>query len=91
VKTKNSLISTEVTFKQTIKVKLLIFDYYKELYKSVELYDENKLRIQKFLISAAKDGGIFPYKIKPQARTNSRGNDIGKAKKIKYESMKKDA
>lgn len=62
VKTKNSLISTEVTLKQTIKVKLLIFDYYKELYKSVEMYDDNKRRVQKFLISVAKDGGIFPYK-----------------------------
>lgn len=64
VKTKGSLIATEVTFRQTVRVKFLIFDYYKDLYKSVDLYDENKHKVQKFLISMAKDGGILPYKLK---------------------------
>lgn len=62
VKRKDSLIATEVTLRQTIKMKLMIFDYYKELYKSVKLYDDNKRRVQKFLLSAAKDGGIIVKK-----------------------------
>lgn len=64
VKTKGSLIATEVTIRQTVRVKFLIFNYYKDLYKSVDLYDEHKRKVQKFLVSAAKDGGIFPYKLK---------------------------
>lgn len=74
VKSKNSLIATEVTLKQSIKMKLMIFDYYKELYKNVELYAENKRKVQRFLISAARDGGIFPYRVKTAS---------GKSKSIK--------
>lgn len=57
VKTKGSLISTQVNFKQVIRTKRILFDYYKELYKNIDLYDENKFKIQMFFLSVARDPG----------------------------------
>ncbi|MGN1180184.1 MAG: glycosyltransferase family 2 protein [Suilimivivens sp.] len=56
VKTKGSLVDTQAgSFQLTIKTKRKLFDYYKELYKSIDLYEENKLRIQMFYLSFAHD------------------------------------
>lgn len=57
VKTKGSLISTQVNFKQVIRTKRILFDYYKDLYKNIDLYDENKFKIQMFFLSVARDPG----------------------------------
>ena len=55
VKTKGSLVDTQVNFQQSIRTKRILFDYYKELYKAIDLYEENKLRIQMFYLSFAHD------------------------------------
>ena len=39
----------------TIKTKRKLFDYYKELYQALDLYEENKLKIQMFYLSFAHD------------------------------------
>ncbi|SHO54116.1 glycosyltransferase family 2 protein [Anaerocolumna xylanovorans] len=57
VKTKGSLVATQVNLRQTIRTKRILFDYYKDLYKSMDIYDENKLRIQMFYIAVARDTG----------------------------------
>ena len=57
VKTKGSLVATQVNLRQTIRTKGILFDYYKDLYKSMDIYDENKLRIQMFYIAVARDTG----------------------------------
>lgn len=56
VKTKGSLVDTQAgSFQLTIKTKRKLFDYYKELYKTIDLYEENKLRIRLFYLSFAHD------------------------------------
>lgn len=55
VKTKGSLVDTQVNFQQTIRTKRILFDYYRDLYKSIDLYQENRLRIQMFYFSFAHD------------------------------------
>ena len=55
VKTKGSLVDTQITFQQTIRTKRILFDYYKDLYKSIDLYNENRMRIQMFYLSFAHD------------------------------------
>lgn len=55
VKTKGSLVDTQVNFQQSIRTRRILFDYYKELYKSIDLYHENRLRIQMFYFSFAHD------------------------------------
>ena len=55
VKTKGSLVDTQVNFQQSIRTKRILFDYYRDLYKAIDLYEENKLRIQMFYLSFAHD------------------------------------
>ena len=55
VKTKGSLVDTQVDFKQTIRTKKILFTYYRDLYKAMDLYEENKLRIRMFYLSFAHD------------------------------------
>ncbi len=55
VKTKGSLVDTQVNFQASIRTKKILFDYYKELYKAIDLYEENKLRIQMFYLAFAHD------------------------------------
>lgn len=56
VKTKGSLVDTQAgSLQLTIKTKRKLFDYYKELYQTLDLYEENKLKIQMFYLSFAHD------------------------------------
>lgn len=56
VKTKGSLVDTQAgSLQLTIKTKRKLFDYYKELYQALDLYEENKLKIQMFYLSFAHD------------------------------------
>lgn len=57
VKTKGSLVDTQVNLAQTVRTKRILFDYYKELYESIDLYKKNRLRIRMFYLSFAKDKG----------------------------------
>lgn len=55
VKTKGSLVDTQINFQQSIRTKKILFNYYKDLYQRIDLYEENKLRIQMFYLSFAHD------------------------------------
>lgn len=55
VKTKGSLVDTKVDLKQTIRTKRILFEYYKELYQILDMYEENKLKIQGFFLEFARD------------------------------------
>ena len=55
VKTKGSLVDTQVNFQQSIRTKRILFDHYRDLYKAIDVYEENKLRIQMFYLSFAHD------------------------------------
>lgn len=57
VKRKDSLASSQITIKKTIVMKKQLFAYYKDLYKSIDLYEENKWKINMFLVACALDGG----------------------------------
>ncbi|MCI7813660.1 MAG: glycosyltransferase family 2 protein [Lachnospiraceae bacterium] len=55
VKTKGSLVNTQTTPVNVIKTKMRLYEYYKDLYESLDLYEDNKLKIQMFLVQAARD------------------------------------
>jgi len=61
LKRKDSLVSTQVSLKSTMQMKKQIFEYYKELYVALDLYEENKWQVQRFLIAMATDGGKSPF------------------------------
>ena len=63
VKTKGSLVSQNVSISKTVKMKLMMFEYYSNFYKHVldeEDYEKNRRQLYRFLLSAAGDGLVFP-------------------------------
>ena len=63
VKTKGSLCTQGISVSKTIQMKLTVFEYYNQFYKSVlneEDYEKQRLKIYRFLIDAAEDGTIPP-------------------------------
>lgn len=63
VKTKGSLCTQGISVSKTIRMKLTVFEYYNQFYKSVlneEDYEKQRLKIYRFLIDAAEDGTIPP-------------------------------
>lgn len=67
VKTKGSLVSQGAGITRTIKMKLMVFEYYNNFYKHVldeADYEKNRLQVYKFLIDAAGDG-IVPLSLLP--------------------------
>lgn len=63
VKTKGSLASQGMSISKTIKMKLMVFEYYNDFYKQVlteEDYEKNRIQVYKFLVDAAGDGFVTP-------------------------------
>lgn len=59
-KREDSLVNTQSTLRKTIAAKRMTFDYYKDLYRKLDLYEEQKIRIYRYLLSAATDGSVGP-------------------------------
>lgn len=55
VKTKGSLVDSNIDFAKTVRTKSLLFSYYRSLYESLDMYEANRLRIQSFYIDFARD------------------------------------
>lgn len=63
VKTKGSLVSQSITIVNSVRTKLMVFEYYNRFYKHVldeKEYEKNRLQVYRFLIDAAKDGAVPP-------------------------------
>lgn len=63
VKTKGSLCTQGISISKTIQMKLTVFEYYNQFYKTVldeEEYEKQRLKIYRFLIDAAEDGTVPP-------------------------------
>ena len=58
VKRENSLV-TQTNLRQTIAMKRTTFACYKALYQALDLYEEQKLGVYRYLISAATDGAVL--------------------------------
>lgn len=66
VKTKGSLSATSSIKGKMVSTKLELFQYYKELYQDLDLYEENKLRVHSFLIAVAREHGRRARKAEPK-------------------------
>lgn len=63
VKTKGSLVSQGISISKTIKMKLMVFEYYNNFYKHVlneEDYEKNRLQVYRFLVDSAGDSMALP-------------------------------
>ena len=54
MKTPGSLCATKINVKSVVETKMALFAYYKELYESMGLYEENKMQIYKYLVASAE-------------------------------------
>ena len=63
VKTKGSLVSQGMNISKTVKMKLMVFEYYNSFYKDVlsdEDYEQKRLQVYRFLIDYAGDSMVLP-------------------------------
>ena len=63
VKIKGSLASQSLSISKTIRMKLMLFEYYNQFYKSVldeDEYEKSRLKVYRFLVDAAGDGAVPP-------------------------------
>lgn len=63
VRTKGSLASQGMSISKTVKMKLMVFEYYNSFYKDVlsdEEYEQKRLQVYRFLIDSADDGIVLP-------------------------------
>ncbi len=72
VKRGDSLVSTQATLARGIAMKRRTFAYYKRLYQALDLYEEQKAKVYRYLISAATDGGSIGLPELPPRRTKAR-------------------
>lgn len=49
-----SICNTKLNLRNVVSTKAALFAYYKQLYESLGLYEENKLRIYKYLVATAE-------------------------------------
>lgn len=58
MKRKGSLVATESLSVDAVRMKFELLESYKDLYQSMGLYEEHKLKINAFVVAVAKDGGV---------------------------------
>ncbi len=65
----DSLVNTQSTLRRTIATKRMTFDYYKELYQKLDLYEEQKAGVDRYLLGGHRRlGGLLASR---WARKNS--------------------
>ena len=63
LKRKGSLVTQGMNISKTVKMKLMVFEYYNNFYQHVldeEDYEKNRLQVYKFLVDSAADGIVLP-------------------------------
>lgn len=63
LKRKGSLVSQGMNITRTVRMKLMMFEYYNNFYKHVldeEDYEKNRLQVYRFLVDSAGDGIVLP-------------------------------
>lgn len=58
MKRKGSLVATESVSVDAVRLKFEFLEKYRELYRSMGLYEEHKLKINSYVVAIAKDGGV---------------------------------
>ncbi len=79
VKRKGSLVDQGWGISATIKMKLNVFDYYRQFYKEVydkESYDNIRLQVYRFFLAAARDNFIPPAPLSGSMKLGSERSTI---------------
>lgn len=80
VKTKGSLVSSQgMSINKTIKMKLMVFEYYNNFYKNVydeKDYEKKKLSVYRFFVDAAGDGSVLPSLLPGVSKLGDERNNV---------------
>lgn len=79
VKRADSICESQIRFARMIALKYELLSYYRNLYKSLNLYDANKLKINTFLFSYAHDTGEVEYRKARSLQKSGAKKTAGKA------------
>ncbi len=60
IKSPTSLAEQESSLPRSIKMKIELFSIYKDLFEDMDIYEENRLKVTKFLVSYARDNNVRP-------------------------------
>lgn len=85
MKRKGSLVATEAVSADTVRVKFELLVKYKELYQSMGLYEEHKLKINSYIVSIVRDGNVG--RINPRRRKLDPADVIPEEEKSRYEHV----
>ena len=55
-----SLVNSSLSLRRVVEMKKQTFTRYKQLYQDLDLYDEQKAEVYRYLIAAAADGAVSP-------------------------------
>jgi len=58
MKRKGSLVATESVSVDAVRLKFEFLEKYRDLYQSMGLYEEHKLKINSYVVAIARDGGV---------------------------------
>lgn len=58
MKRKGSLVATESVSVDAVRLRFELLERYRDLYQSMGLYEEHKLKINSYIVSIAKDGAV---------------------------------
>lgn len=85
MKRKGSLVATEAVSVDAVRVKFELLERYKDLYQSMGLYEEHKLKINAYIVAIAKDGGVA--RISPRTQKLSPEDVIPEEEKSRYQHV----
>lgn len=63
-KNKGSIVNSAISLQKVVQTKSALFDYYKALYEQLDLYEDNKLKINMFFLASGRDKVIDSAKIR---------------------------
>lgn len=85
MKRKGSLVSTEAVSMDAVRVKFELLEKYKDLYQSMGLYEEHKLKINAYIVAIARDGGVA--RIDPRTQKLDPEDVIAEKEKSRYQHV----
>lgn len=79
LKRKGSLVTQGMSITKTVKMKLMVFEYYNNFYKHVldeDDYEKNRLQVYRFLVDSATDGIVLPAIIPGSKKLGAERSDV---------------
>lgn len=85
MKRRDSLVATESMCVDAVRVRLKLLEKYKDLYQSMGLYEEHRLKINAYILAIAKDGGVA--RMNPRTRKLNPEDVIPEEESSRYQHV----